>query len=487
MKNKLLLSTALVSAVTVVTPVFAQSGSGVKQGGNVTPLHVACWQTNGVIGDCGTAAVPYATTFGTYGSGPTFCVNSGPIGAPYNQMCFGATQNGGGVISMYNYGGATGGLTFNLNGTIFNPFSGSFAPQSPNTFLGGPASGSTSATPSFRSIINADLFSITALPSVTIPSPTFTGTVTFPDLGTATSSGFGSVSALGVKEPPPSSGNINISGLYEVGGTQIGYGNGLTGFGTAAPQNTGTIGAVIGFLNGNNTYSGNDTFTGTLAFPSVSSVSCLSSLVINSLGLVGTGNCPGVATTVEIGTTLLTGGTNNYLVYNNNGTVGNISLDNATIGITGGQIVVSNTTINGTTCTPGQSCAPERVSVVYTGSGTENMGNGSDSWYSFPGANAASTQAGGTGNWPVSGTFSNMYVSISGAPGTSASYTFTLYVNGSATSISCVISGSSAKTCSDTSDIATITAGEAITLEAVPAGTPNNEGLISAALKFQTP
>lgn len=37
-------------------------------------------------------------------------------------------------------------------------------------------------------------------------------------------------------------------------------------FGTAATANTGTSGANLGFLNGNNTYAGNDTFSGTNTF-----------------------------------------------------------------------------------------------------------------------------------------------------------------------------------------------------------------------------
>ena len=44
------------------------------------------------------------------------CVNSGPVTGPYNQFCMRATQTGGGVLSLYNYGGATGGFSFNHNG-----------------------------------------------------------------------------------------------------------------------------------------------------------------------------------------------------------------------------------------------------------------------------------------------------------------------------------------------------------------------------------
>ena len=39
---------------------LAQS-NGVRQSGNVSPGHVACWTTSGIIQDCGTATQPFAT------------------------------------------------------------------------------------------------------------------------------------------------------------------------------------------------------------------------------------------------------------------------------------------------------------------------------------------------------------------------------------------------------------------------------------------
>jgi hypothetical protein len=92
------------------------NAQAIQQSGSVTPGHAWKVITNGVAGDAGTAANPAVTSFGTVGSGPTFCTNSGPITGPYNALCFGATQTGGGVVSLYNYGGATGGLAFSING-----------------------------------------------------------------------------------------------------------------------------------------------------------------------------------------------------------------------------------------------------------------------------------------------------------------------------------------------------------------------------------
>lgn len=70
----------------------------------------------------------------------------------------------------------------------------------------------------------------------------------------------------------PSGGGFNLnSGTYQIGGTQIAcsnLSNGATGcstvVGTSATVNTGTSGATIPLLNGNNTFSGTDNFTSTL-------------------------------------------------------------------------------------------------------------------------------------------------------------------------------------------------------------------------------
>ena len=91
----------------------AALAQGVQQSGTVTPGHVALWKTTGVIGDAGTAANPFASSFGIIG-GP-ICVNSGPITGPYNAFCLQASSLGG-TLSLFNHGGATGGFTINVNG-----------------------------------------------------------------------------------------------------------------------------------------------------------------------------------------------------------------------------------------------------------------------------------------------------------------------------------------------------------------------------------
>jgi hypothetical protein len=56
-------------------------------------------------------------------------------------------------------------------------------------------------------------------------SNTFTAATGFADGSTLNSSGLGSLKALGVNETVPSTGNVNISGQYEISGTQIASSN----------------------------------------------------------------------------------------------------------------------------------------------------------------------------------------------------------------------------------------------------------------------
>lgn len=81
------------------------------------------------------------------------------------------------------------------------------------------------------------------LSSATLSSPTLTGTVSGPDIGSWTSTGM-QLKALGVNETPPSAGNVNISGTYEIGGAQIAasnLSNGVTGSGAVVLATSATI------------------------------------------------------------------------------------------------------------------------------------------------------------------------------------------------------------------------------------------------------
>jgi hypothetical protein len=78
---------------------------------------------------------------------------------------------------------------------------------------------------------------------------------------------------------------------------------------------------------------------------------------------------------------------------------------------------------------------------------------------------------------PISGTFKNLYVGVSGAAGTGQSWIVTMYINGATTALTCTISGSSATTCSDSADSATITAGENFSIQIVASASASDSSI----------
>lgn len=85
-----------------------------------------------------------------------------------------------------------------------------------------------------------------------------------------------------------------------------------------------------------------------------------------------------------------------------------------------------------------------------------------------------------------SGSLSALYVKTGGAAGAGQSYTFTLYAGTpggmTATSITCVISGASATTCSDLSHTAPIAAGQAFALQVVTSASAAATGVSTASI-----
>lgn len=72
---------------------------------------------------------------------------------------------------------------------------------------------------------------------------------------------------------------------------------------------------------------------------------------------------------------------------------------------------------------------------------------------------------------PTSGTLSNLYARLSTAPGASKSYAFTIMVNGVASSLVTTVSGAVA-TGSNTTDSVSVSAGDTLTIQAVPTNSP---------------
>ncbi len=186
MNRCLSILTALIASC---LPALAQTT--VRQSGNVTPAHAACWTTNGIVQDCGTAAIPYLASIGTVGQGQTICAWSALSTAPGSQkICFAISDASGAQIVVQNYGIDTPqNLNFVINGVtypfpytvggivgpnsstvgdvaIWNNTTGSllkdipplqiFGTQSANTFLGGPTTGSA-AFPTYRALASGDV------------------------------------------------------------------------------------------------------------------------------------------------------------------------------------------------------------------------------------------------------------------------------------------------------------------------------------------
>jgi hypothetical protein len=87
----------------------------------------------------------------------------------------------------------------------------------------------------------------------------------------------------------------------------------------------------------------------------------------------------------------------------------------------------------------------------------------------------------------IGGTFKNLYAHTGTALGGSGqTLTFTLYVNGSPTSVTCAINSGS-QDCNDTIHTAIVAAGQAFSIQAVTSATTGNTGFNSASLEFDNP
>lgn len=100
--------------VFLAVPALAQQA--VQQSGSVTPGHATSWTTAGVVQDAGASSAGNLNTLGITSSNlGSFCINSGPISAPYQALCMGLSPtNGQGAISLNSYDSATP-LSFNFN------------------------------------------------------------------------------------------------------------------------------------------------------------------------------------------------------------------------------------------------------------------------------------------------------------------------------------------------------------------------------------
>lgn len=87
------------------------------------------------------------------------------------------------------------------------------------------------------------------------------------------------------------------------------------------------------------------------------------------------------------------------------------------------------------------------------------------------GALASTTEANVTANAPAAAAISNMYVTLSAAPGTGNTIAFTFRDAGSSTAVTCTISGASATSCQDATHSFTPVVGDALAVQVVTTGT----------------
>lgn len=213
MFKKLLLLASL-----IVTPALAQS---VQQSGTVTPRQVPVWVTSGVIG--GSQSAPSSSTDSVISSlgvtnngGAGFCVSSDRLSAAgRNQLCFGASTAGAGVISLQNYGTANPqNLNFVINGTAIT------IPTGGGTFLFGNGPFGAGHVPCFINSAGVVQDCGLTLSNGTITAGTWQGApVDIPFGGTNATSASGARTNLGL-------GTIatqNANNVALTGGTATGF------------------------------------------------------------------------------------------------------------------------------------------------------------------------------------------------------------------------------------------------------------------------
>jgi hypothetical protein len=90
----------------------------------------------------------------------------------------------------------------------------------------------------------------------------------------------------------------------------------------------------------------------------------------------------------------------------------------------------------------------------------------------------ATTEANQSGIVPTAGVIDKLYVESSNAPGAAKSFVYTVRKNGAGTGITCTMtgagSGAGITKCNDTSNLALFAAGDTISVEAAPSGTPTS-------------
>ena len=122
-----------VLSLALIAASFGASAQSITSSGQITGTHLPMWVSPGILADGGTAFDSPISTIGvTTPSNTGICASSGrATAAGRNQLCMGATGNGG-QISLQNYGTTPpGSMAFVVNGTSFNFPLGAITTNSP--------------------------------------------------------------------------------------------------------------------------------------------------------------------------------------------------------------------------------------------------------------------------------------------------------------------------------------------------------------------
>lgn len=112
--------------------------------------------------------------------------------------------------------------------------------------------------------------------------------------------------------------------------------------------------------------------------------------------------------------------------------------------------------------------------IIFGGSAGSNLSASVTNYYAIQLGAWNSTEAISQIPMPFAGTISALYVLLNGSPDNGAgtqSYTFKIYIDGAGSTSTCTIS-ETGTTCNDTANNPTFTAGQTLTVEVIPAGTP---------------
>lgn len=130
------------------------------------------------------------------------------------------------------------------------------------------------------------------------------------------------------------------------------------------------------------------------------------------------------------------------------------------------------------------SGSTEKESLLIGGTGSNSHSSGGPYYSNAVSAYSGASETGVADEdsvIAVSGTIKNLYVAMSTAPGSGKSRTFTLMVNGSASSLSCTVSDTSTLA-NNTSDTVSVSAGDKISIKDTTSGSPTSTSGIKTSL-----